>query len=78
MQDRATMSKMQILLTTTVLLFGISGSGVAGFDDGLVAAGKGDYNQELLLERSIKEIKRQPLMNGSLWLNKVTLKHNTA
>ena len=37
------MNKIQTLLTTTVLLFGISGSGVADFNDGLVAFGKGDY-----------------------------------
>jgi TPR repeat protein len=37
------MNKIQTLLTTTVLLFGISGSGVADFNDGWVAADKGDY-----------------------------------
>ncbi len=37
------MNKIQALLTTTVLLFGISGSSFADYDDGVVAAGKGDY-----------------------------------
>ena len=37
------MNKIQVLLTTTVLLFGISGSGVADFNDGWVASQKGDY-----------------------------------
>jgi len=37
------MNKIQTLLTTTVLLFGISGSGVVDFNDGLVAVNKGDY-----------------------------------
>ena len=37
------MNKIQTLLTTTVLLFGISGSGVADFNDGWVADQKGDY-----------------------------------
>ena len=37
------MNKIQTLLTTTVLLFGISGSGVADFNDGYNAYEKGDY-----------------------------------
>jgi TPR repeat protein len=37
------MNKIQTLLTTTVLLFGISGSGVADFNDGYDAYQKGDY-----------------------------------
>ena len=37
------MNKIQTLLTTIVLLFGISGSGVADFNDGWVAYQKGDY-----------------------------------
>jgi TPR repeat protein len=37
------MNKIQTLLTTTVLLFGMSGSGVADFNDGYDAYQKGDY-----------------------------------
>ena len=37
------MNKIQTLLTTTVLLFGMSGSGVADFNDGYNAYEKGDY-----------------------------------
>jgi len=37
------MNKIQTLLTTTVLLFGISGSSFADFDDGYDAYQKGDY-----------------------------------
>ena len=37
------MNKIQTLLTTTVLLFGMSGSGVADFNDGYDAYLKGDY-----------------------------------
>ena len=37
------MNKIQTLLTTTVLLFGISGSGVADFNDGYNAYEKRDY-----------------------------------
>ena len=37
------MNKIQTLLTMTVLLFGISGSGIADFNDGSVALKKGDY-----------------------------------
>ena len=41
------MNKIQTLLTTTVLLFGMSGSSVADFDDGWVASEKGDYKKAL-------------------------------
>jgi TPR repeat protein len=41
------MNKIQVLLTTTVLLFGISGSGVADFKDGTDAYRKGDYKTAL-------------------------------
>ena len=37
------MSKIQTLLTTTVLLFGMNVSVIAGFNDGWVAYEKGDY-----------------------------------
>ncbi len=37
------MNKIQTLLTTTVLLFGLSGSGIADLNDGWVASQKGDY-----------------------------------
>jgi len=41
------MNKMQTLLTTTVLLFGISGSGVADLNDAFIAYDKGDYKTTL-------------------------------
>ena len=41
------MNKIQTLLTTTVLLFGISGSGVADFNDGLNAYKKERQMSEL-------------------------------
>ncbi len=37
------MNKAQTLLTTAVLLFGISGSGITDFNDGVNAYQKGDY-----------------------------------
>jgi len=37
------MNKVQILLTTVILLLGINSSGIAGFDDGYDAFKKGSY-----------------------------------
>jgi len=45
------MNKIKALLTTIVLLFGLSGSGIAGFEEATKAYNKGDF------KTAFKEIK---------------------
>jgi len=49
------MNKIQTLLTTTVLLFGISGSSFADFNDGYNAYEKGDYKTAFNEWKSLAE-----------------------